>query len=308
MGGLRNVLRSLESVEEESDVSHDADLTEQWMVSGKNYFPCTRTVSTMPAGKYTIERSDGSIFFAPHKVNTDELLILPDSTTEKIMSEINTFWERREVYEQYNLLWKRGVFLWGPPGSGKTATVHMLANTIVERGGVCLFNSHPKMIEVGLKAFRSAEPDRPLVVILEDIDAIIEQSGESTLLALLDGEVQVDNVCFIATTNYPERLDARIVNRPSRFDIVELIDMPSADSRRFYLTQKGEKMLTKEEIDRWVEDTDYMSLAHLKELLISVKILEVPYQEAIDRLKTMNEKKLNSSAIAKKHGFGFTDA
>ena len=45
--------------------------------------------------------------------------------------------------------------------------------------------------------------------------------------------------------------------------------------------------IQEEEIKLWVDDTEGMSLSHLKELLISVKVLENPYEQAIDHLRGM---------------------
>jgi hypothetical protein len=90
-----------------------------------------------------------------------------------------------------------------------------------------------------LQMLRAVEPERQVVGILEDVDALIERYGESEYLSLLDGEAQVDNVVYVATTNYPERLDARIVDRPSRFDTIRYIGMPSAGARRRTSRQGG---------------------------------------------------------------------
>jgi len=54
------------------------------------------------------------------------------------------------------------------------------------------------------------------------------------VLNLLDGVKQVDNIIYIATTNYPELLEERILNRPSRFDRRFHIGTPSAEVRKFY--------------------------------------------------------------------------
>jgi SpoVK/Ycf46/Vps4 family AAA+-type ATPase len=75
--------------------------------------------------------------------------------------------------------------------------------------------------------------------------------------------------------------------RPSRFDKRILIGMPNAQSRRMYLKKKLEGH--KVNLDKWVEDTDGMSLAHLKELVVAVTILDNDYEEAISVLKDMNK-------------------
>ena len=49
------------------------------------------------------------------------------------------------------------------------------------------------------------------------------------------------------------------------------------------------------DINRWVDDTDGMSIAHLKELFIAVCILGNPYDEAIETLHAMMEEHPKSS-------------
>ena len=46
-----------------------------------------------------------------------------------------------------------------------------------------------------------------------DLDAALAVYEESEVLNILDGVDQVDKVLFLATTNYPERLSARILDR-----------------------------------------------------------------------------------------------
>src|SRR5262249_23195198 len=74
--------------------------------------------------------------------------------------------------------------------------------------------------------FRQVEPDRPIVCVFEDIDAIIAVYGDSDLLQWLDGNQQVDRAGNLASTNYPEKLDRRIIARPRRFDRILRIATP----------------------------------------------------------------------------------
>jgi hypothetical protein len=48
-------------------------------------------------------------------------------------------------------------------------------------------------------------------------------------------------------------------------------------------------------IDKWVEDTEDFSLAHLKELFVAVVILGDEYAAAIETLSSMKEDKIDSS-------------
>jgi hypothetical protein len=46
----------------------------------------------------------------------------------------------------------------------------------------------------------------------------------------------------------------------------------------------------KPNIAKWVKDTDGMSIAHIKELFISVVILGAKYDDAIELLRSMSQK------------------
>jgi SpoVK/Ycf46/Vps4 family AAA+-type ATPase len=108
-----------------------------------------------------------------------------------------------------------------------------------------------------------------MVCVFEDIDAIIQHYGDSDLLQWLDGNHQVDKAVNIATTNYPEKLDRRIISRPRRFDRILRIDAPDARMREAYIARKVPE-LTGPELAKWVELSSDLPFAALAELVISV--------------------------------------
>lgn len=258
-----------------------------WTRAGASYFGCEETLDALPAGAYKAGFSNQRGYYLEKiKISTDDLFIIPDNESEKIVNAIHHFWSRKAVYRKYNFLWKRGMLLWGPPGCGKTITIELLSREMTKQGGITLFVDHPGLAVGGLHLVRRVEPDRPIIVIMEDIDSIIKKHTDSELLSLLDGEVQIDNVVYIATTNYPDQLDKRITCRPSRFDEVILMDMPSPKARRMYIEQKSQGFC-REHIEDIIKDTNKFSIALLKELLVSVEILEHDYATAHSRLKNM---------------------
>jgi ATP-dependent 26S proteasome regulatory subunit len=287
-----------------------AGLHEMWAIyNGKMYAACETAVEELPPGQYTIEVSNQiGLYFNKTDVNLDELVHLPDSVSDEVVREIRTFWSKEEHFRKFGFLWKRGVLLWGPPGSGKTSTIQVISQEVINNGGMSIYISDPDVAAKGLKVLRTVEPHRPIVVMLEDIDSIIDQHGETELLALMDGELQIDNVVFVATTNYPELLDKRFVCRPSRFDLVRKIGMPSPEARRTYLTAKHSRLALPEaedELQKWVKATNNFSIAHIKELIVSVEVFEVPFEEAVKRLKALVESMPKSSDGDMKGAFGF---
>lgn len=280
---------------------------QMWAQYGERSFSaCERAVDKLPPGQYTIAQSEQlGIYFSKTDINLDELIHLPDSVSETVINEIKAFWQKEEHFRKFGFLWKRGALLWGPPGSGKTSTLQQISSAIIDVGGISIYVDHPGVAAKGLKLLRQVEKKRPLVIMLEDIDAIIEQYGEADLLALMDGELQIDNVVFVATTNYPEKLDARFKNRPSRFDIVKKIGMPNPAARKLYLTSKVTRLIGTDELEQWVSLTDKFSIAHIKELIVSVEVFEVPLREAVERLKTMMEYSPKSEDGLDRRSVGF---
>lgn len=146
---------------------------------------------------------------------------------------------------------------------------------------------------------------------MEDIDSILENYVESEVLNILDGINMIEKAVFLATTNYPERLGPRIINRPSRFDKRFKINHPQEESRRLYFEyilggKEGVKSL-KIDLDKWVEDTEDFSIAHLKELFTAVIVLGDDYEEAIEALSTMREDKPDSIDDEPKRALGFAN-
>ena len=226
-------------------------------------------------------------------IDTDDLLMLPDTESESVVEEIETFWTLKKEFTKRGFIHKRGILMWGDPGSGKTATIQLMIKQIVDAGGIAIFADHPGLTTSCLQMVRRIEPFRRIIVIMEDLESMIKQHGDSDYLSMLDGESQVGDVVFVATTNYPEQLDKRFVDRPSRFDTIKRIGMPTAEARKFYLKHK-EVTLKGKELKEWVELSKGFSIAHLKEMIISNRCYKVPIKKVVKRLNIMKDRKLSS--------------
>lgn len=273
----------------------------QWTTSDdKAFFPASKSVKELNPGIYEIKtRADGSIYFGKVPATTEGLIKFPETTSQMVVNEIEKFWNKEASFKQHKLAFKRGLLLFGPPGSGKTCTIKLAVQDIIKRRGVVVKFCHPSIFTEGMRIFREIQPKTPVIVLMEDIDAIVENFNESDVVNVLDGVDMIERVVFIATTNYPEKLCGRILNRPSRFDKRFLIGMPNQESRRIYLKSLMDKKLLAN-IETWVKDTEGFSIAHLKELFVAVSILENDYKNALDTLRTMMEEKLSSDSYGGK--------
>lgn len=276
----------------------------RWAQSDDVFWPASDTCEALEPAFYAFSQIPNiGPCLRRLKISTDGLIHLPDTVGEKVIDEFKTFWALGDRFAERGFLHKRGILLWGPPGSGKTASLMLMAQAIVEKQkGIVVQIDVPELAAICLAYIRKIEPERPIVAMIEDLDALVQQHGENNFLALLDGETQIDRICYVATTNYPERLDRRFVDRPSRFDTIEYIGMPSAAARKVYLHAK-EPTLDEGELRDLVARTDGFSVAHLRELIILVRCFGRPLPAAIARLEAMRIKP-NSEQAADRPTFG----
>lgn len=169
--------------------------------------------------------------------------------------------------------------------SGKSCTIKIVSNKLVERGGTVFYGSgHPNTVMAFLADFCRVEPERKSIVILEDIDSLIEHYNESVYLEMLDSAKTINNVLFIATTNYPEKLDPRIYNRPGRFSHVIKIGLPGPKAREAYL-----KAILKNhrDVDEIVKSTNGFTIDHLTALINATYREKKNLHDEIERLRTL---------------------
>lgn len=284
----------------------DSTTHSQWAIGGNGrYQPVGATVKTVPPGIYTMWSQPGSWGIEHQSLSSDGIYLLPDMSTEEVLKDVHKFWESEARYRKHNLLYKRGILMHGAPGSGKTVAVKLLMNEIVKRGGIVLLVQHVGLAIEAVKAIRRIEPTRHIVTVMEDLDEIIYQQGEANVLSLLDGEANVDNILNLATTNYPDKLGARIINRPSRFDRRVHVLMPNDEARKAYLQKSTNDGIEGDTLTKWVAETKDMSIAHLRELVAAVYCLEQEYEVVMGRLKDMAVMPESDSGFKRKGNFGF---
>jgi SpoVK/Ycf46/Vps4 family AAA+-type ATPase len=258
------------------------------MVRGNTFQACGRTMQRLPAGGYTCGQDcSGNPVYHARNLQADDIIDFSDSLAHRVLEEIDRFWHMGDRFRKHGFLHRRGYLFYGKQGCGKSSLVHLIISRIVGAGHLAFFCEHPYTFLSCMTQFREVEPERPIVCVFEDIDAIIKHHGDSELLQWLDGNHQVDKAVNLATTNYPETLDRRIISRPRRFDRILRIDAPDARLRQAYFKKKLPE-LSPLELDRWVELSDGLPFAALAELIISVCCLGNDLERSAELLKDLD--------------------
>jgi hypothetical protein len=149
--------------------------------------------------------------------------ILPEGTTKEYKLNIIEFLTNPAMQA---ITKKRGMLLYGAPGTGKTSSIKAMFKILFKKGITCVYVSDASFERQSVEDIFTFINKylAPALVVFEDIDLITpdRRDGASRLigplLSALNGiEEQEKPIVILATTNRVEVLDAA-VTRPCRFD------------------------------------------------------------------------------------------
>lgn len=284
----------------------------RWVRSGNSFFPAKNSniVESLKSGNYTVINNNGQYSLELYDIEHDELYVMPNNDISTIISEVEDFWNKKDLFKKYNVSHKRGILFTGPPGTGKSSLINILSNKLVSQDGIIFHiydaNDLAAVINVTHSIIRVIEPERPIIIIIEDIDKMANYRDESLISNFLDGEDQIEHSVVIATTNKIQDLND-VLMRPSRFDWIIQINEPDENNRKFYFEQKG---VEGEELELWVQKTKGYTMADLKELFIAVKLLDNDLDSVLKKLKGQKDMVQNTTfkpKIKTEIGYDFGD-
>lgn len=256
--------------------------------SNGQYYPNTKgpkIQKKLEPGCYSLHYDAHKNFFWFEKSAfiSDKILDLPSPEYTQVVNEMNLFLqpETKKAFRKLGYVYKRSALLHGLPGTGKTVITNRVAKNVVAAGGICLWVTGVSLLEMAYDILDDLQPETFVCVIFEEFDSFIPRQ-ESQLLTLLDGQVQKQNVMYLATTNYIDKIPKRLY-RPGRFSSVIEVKFPIAEARRMYLASKlGENF---PDMDMWVSQTEGLSVDELKEMVQGIHILKAPFHSVLNRIK-----------------------
>jgi hypothetical protein len=164
-------------------------------------------------------------------------IVLPEALKAEILNDMQSFFARGVgIYKRLNLKPFRKLLLAGAPGTGKTILCAALAKIALAQDCLVIYVSSAERrqgddhgskfekVQYALEVASSSE--YPALILLEEMDAYLQPEEKAVILNVLDGSESIisdHGVLMIATTNYPEAIDERVLKRPGRLDRIFII-------------------------------------------------------------------------------------
>jgi len=249
-------------------------------------------------GEETVDIPFGSYFFesespgtpprlVPFDLRSDEYIKIP-GLYDAIQEDVQSFIDGEQVYRDMKIQYRRGIFLYGSPGNGKTSLIRELIRTYQKKNNAIAIFIDKLPGKNFIEAIRKTMSNRLKIIVFEELAAVLEHTRLETVLDFLDGERSLDNALIFGTTNYPERLPGNIVDRPSRFDKLYRMSDPPKESREHFLKHfMGEDYVLDK---KHVEITKGLSVAAIREVALMARNRKFKIEESVLSLKDHKER------------------
>lgn len=180
-----------------------------------------------------------------------DTLYFDNNVRKQIIDHLDQWLSNEDIYKDRGLIFKTGILLHGTKGTGKTSLATAIA-TYLKCGLINIDCTSFEYLNVADVTESINADDQRYVILLDEVDTLfadregdadgIKQERTSKLLSFLDGPASPNNVVFVLTTNFYDKLDKAAI-REGRVDLsVELKDISIQSAKQmckdFNLTDK----------------------------------------------------------------------
>lgn len=244
------------------------------------------------------QKIDSNWKFVEYEEKTWDSIVISEKNKKMIDRHIVNFIDLIDTYKQKRLPASRGILISGPPGTGKTLCCETIMSMV---DATTIYVTSDSIDSIGqIKGlYKLARRLSPSLVIIEDIDTLggldRRERGNHPLLGeflnCLSGVGGNDGVITIATTNYPENIDIALGDRPGRFDLRVKFGYPDKELRGYILEKYLKEFETKGKLNlsKIIKETENMSGAYLKEVIMVAYMITIEYGVEVIDQKILDE-------------------
>lgn len=149
---------------------------------------------------------------------------------ESIKTHLDKWLKSEPIYKERGLLFKTGILIHGNAGTGKSSLATAIA-TYLNCDLVNINTASFSRLNISEVVDSINSDNKRYVILLDEIDTIFKSRDDENLseedknkatklLTFLDSPQSPNNVVFVATTNYIDRLDPAMM-RKGRFNLIE---------------------------------------------------------------------------------------
>lgn len=193
----------------------------------------------------------------PMSLREDRYIDLLDSLQE-LDDEVNFFLNNKQLYANSSTIYKMGVLLFGPPGTGKTSYIREFAR---KHKAIVIY-----IDEIPSRSFLSRlNEDTPDVLKIFVFEEVVSRLGDALaikeMLELLDGTMTVANSIYFMSTNYPESIPENVI-RNGRVDVFVRVDFPNREGRKKIINLYLDRNPTEDEVE-YTKDMPIVDIRHI---------------------------------------------
>lgn len=275
--------------------------------------------------RFVYNNFSGQPIYEPIKGLQKNEVIHPSSET--LFKDMDFYFKNVELFTRFGMPGVRKSLIVGPPGTGKTSIAIKVAEKFKKEKSIAFCTN---IQEAAFHLSFCSKYNKSSIAILEDAESSLQQA-DSNLLNFLDGinlPKNINGSYVIMTTNFPERIEPRIIKRPGRIDkIIPFENLKGEFALRCseiyfqdIFLDKNTKFIGKEKSEM-LKIVDNMTGAEIKELaqatasfaasenkVVDIGLISEVKEKMKDILKDISKYAYaNSSVLNSEKKIGFTN-
>lgn len=171
-------------------------------------------------GVYRVSQYQGIISYEEVKKIPNNKIF--HAELDKIRDSVNYYFNNVTSFMKYNQPGRRSLLLYGEQGTSKTSTLYQLALEHGHNKSVA-FSTDISAIAMHIRACEKYSI--PTLAFFEDAEGAFKDNNADVknFLSGIDARQNKAGTCIVYTTNYPERIEETIIERPERIDELHYI-------------------------------------------------------------------------------------